>query len=200
VAEAVPPEGVFVHRMGICESTRVGAGTKVWAFAHVLDGAIVGQSCNLGDCSFVEGGAVLGDRVVIKNGVSVWAGVVLEDDVFAGPNVVFTNDLVPRAEPYRTPHDAWLPTLVQRGAVLGANATIICGITIGVHALVGAGSVVTRDVPAHAVVVGNPARQVGWICVCGARMESSLRCEECGRVFVQAGNGLSLVEPVADEG
>jgi UDP-2-acetamido-3-amino-2,3-dideoxy-glucuronate N-acetyltransferase len=184
------PDGVFVHPMGLCESEDVGSGTRVWAFAHVMAGAVVGQDCNIGDCSFVESDAVLGDRVVVKNGVSVWAGVTLEDDVFAGPNVAFTNDLVPRAAPYRTPRDHWLSTRVRRGATLGANATLMCGITIGEHALVGAGAVVLRDVPAHAIVVGNPGHQIGWVCVCGERLGEPLHCPECNRQFRSTERGL----------
>jgi UDP-2-acetamido-3-amino-2,3-dideoxy-glucuronate N-acetyltransferase len=190
--ESAPPRDVFVHEFGLCESANVGSGTRVWAFSHVLDGAIIGQDCNLGDGSFVEGGAVLRDRVVVKNGVSVWAGVTLEDDVFAGPNVAFTNDHVPRAAPYRTPVDGWLPTLVRTGATLGANATILCGVTIGRHALVAAGSVVTRDVPAHAIVRGSPARQAGWICLCGGRVDGELRCDQCGREYRKESDGLHV--------
>ena len=187
---------VFVHPSGLCESDAVGAGTRIWAFAHVLAGAVVGVDCNIGDGAFVESGAVLGDRVTVKNGVSVWQLVTLEDDVFAGPNVAFTNDLIPRAAPYRTPPERWLPTLVRRGAALGANATIVCGITIGEHALVGAGSVVTRDVPAHAIVLGNPAHHAGWVCVCGARLEPSFRCTNCDREYEQTDAGLAITPRV----
>jgi acetyltransferase-like isoleucine patch superfamily enzyme len=176
--------------MALCESDQVGDGTRVWAFSHVCAGAKVGADCNIGEGSFVEDAAVLGDRVVIKNGVSVWSLVTLEDDVFAGPNVAFTNDLVPRAGEYRTPHDKWLPTLVRAGATLGANATIVCGIVIGRHALVGGGAVVTRDVPDHAIVVGNPGHVVGWICVCGERLEDDA-CSACGRVYQRTESGLS---------
>jgi UDP-2-acetamido-3-amino-2,3-dideoxy-glucuronate N-acetyltransferase len=184
------PEGVHVHPNGLCESAQVGAGTRIWAFAHVLDGAVIGRDCNLGDCSFVEGGAVLGDRVVVKNGVSIWSGVALDDDVFVGPNVVFTNDLVPRAAPYRTPPEDWLPTRVHAGASLGANATLVCGITVGRHAFVGAGAVVTRDVPAHGLVVGNPAKPVGWICLCGGRLSAPFVCPDCGRAYQEDEHGL----------
>jgi acetyltransferase-like isoleucine patch superfamily enzyme len=188
------PAGVFVHRLGLCESSEVGEGTRIWAFAHILEGAIVGRDCNLGDGVFVEGGTVLGDRVVVKNGVSVWSGVTLEDDVFVGPSVSFTNDLVPRAAPYRTPPEEWLPTFVREGATLGANSTLVCGLEVGRHALVGAGAVVSRDVPAHAVVVGNPARQIGWICLCGGRLTPDLRCSRCDRAYaVVEGAGLDLL-------
>ncbi len=186
---------VFVHPLGLCEADGVGDGTRIWAFAHVLAGAVVGRDCNIGDNSFIENGAVLGDRVVVKNGVSVWQLVTLEDDVFAGPNVAFTNDLVPRAAPYRTPPERWTPTLVRRGATLGANATILCGITIGVHALVGAGAVVTRDVADHAIVVGNPARRAGWICTCGQRLDAPYLCPECGRSYELSETGLAETTP-----
>lgn len=145
----------------------MGAGTRIWAFAHVMPGAVVGTACNLCDHTYIDDGARLGDRVTVKNGVSVWAAVELDDDVFVGPNVAFTNDRVPRARPHRTDPADYLPTRVRAAAVLGANATLVCGVTVGSHALVGAGAVVTADVPAHAVVVGSPARTVGWVCVCG---------------------------------
>ncbi len=182
-------DAVFVHQAAICESTTVGAGTRIWAFAHVLEGAVVGADCNLCDHTFVESAAVLGDRVTVKNGVSVWDGVVLHDDVFVGPNAVFTNDLVPRAVPYRTEPGALLPTVVEHGATIGANATIVCGIRIGAQAFIGAGAVVTADVPRHAVLVGVPARQVGWICYCGNKLDSSC-CARCGQHFLEDERGL----------
>ena len=169
---------VFVHPQGLCESREVGAGTRIWAFAHVMEGARVGRDCNVGDHSFIESGAVVGSGVVVKNGVSIWDKVSIEDEVFLGPNMVFTNDRVPRAA-LETPPEELLPTLVRRGASIGANATVLCGVTIGEGALVGAGSVVLRDVPAFALVVGNPARRIGWICRCGERLGDSLTCA-CG--------------------
>ncbi len=174
--------GPVVHPTALCEGVNVGPGTRIWAFAHVMPGATVGANCNLCDHTYVDDGATLGDGVTVKNGVSVWDRVTLADDVFVGPNVAFTNDRVPRARPFRTDPDGYLGTLVQRGAILGANATIVCGVTIGRHALVGAGAVVTRDVPDHAVVVGSPAERIGWICVCGQRLDERLRCR-CGRTF-----------------
>lgn len=173
------PEGVFVHPQALCESPDVGPGTRVWAFAHVLPGAKVGADCNICDCAFVEGGAVVGDRVTLKNAVLVWVGVTLEDDVFVGPNAIFTNDFVPRAHIKRGP-EALLPTLVQNGASIGANATIVCGITVGHDSLIGAGAVVIRDVPAHALVVGSPARRIAWVCRCGERLGDDLVCPACG--------------------
>ena len=145
---------VFVHERGLCESDSVGGGTRVWAFAHVMAGAVVGVDCNICGHSFIETGAVVGDRVVIKNGVQVWDGVTLEDDVFVGPNATFTNDPTPRANRPRG-QVVLLPTRVMAGATLGANATVLCGTTIGAFAFVAAGAVVTRGVAAHALVVGD---------------------------------------------
>ncbi|MFO0678092.1 MAG: WxcM-like domain-containing protein [Polyangiaceae bacterium] len=150
----------FVHERGICESTKVGRGTRIWAFAHVLPQAVLGEDCNICDGVFVENDVVVGDRVTVKCGVQLWDGVRLEDDVFVGPNATFTNDRFPRS---RHRPDAFLGTHVRRGASIGANATILPGITIGAGAMVGAGSVVTRSVPPNAVVVGNPARIVGYV-------------------------------------
>jgi len=175
------PAGVFVHPAGLCESSTVGAGTRVWAFAHVLDGAVIGADCNVCDGVFVEGGAVIGDRVTLKNGVLVFDLVTVEDDVFLGPNMVFTNDLRPRAGIRRGREDLH-PTLVKRGATVGAGATIVCGVTIGEDAFVAAGAVVIRDVPAQAFVAGNPARQKGWVCRCGTQLRD-LGCPECGRTY-----------------
>jgi len=148
---------VFVHERALCESDQVGAGTRVWAFAHVMKGAVLGTGCNVGDHAFIESGARLGNRVTVKNGVQVWDKVTVEDEVFLGPSMIFTNDLNPRAAVKKTP-DQFRPTLVKRGASIGANATIVCGVSIGAYALIGAGAVVTRDVPPHTVVAGVPAR------------------------------------------
>jgi|TARA_B100001971_G_scaffold39977_1_gene35033 acetyltransferase-like isoleucine patch superfamily enzyme len=177
----MPPAKVFVHERALCESDRVGSGTRIWAFAHVMEGAVVGADCNVCGHAFIEGGAVVGDRVVVKNAVLIWDGVTIGDDVFVGPNAVFTNDLDPRAA-HKKSRNEFLPTRVEDGASIGAQATIVCGVTIGRSAFVGAGAVVTADVPSHALVVGNPARRVGWICECGLRLEDSLICE-CGNRF-----------------
>lgn len=152
--------GHFVHPQGICESKTVGEGTRVWAFAHVLPGAKVGAECNICDHVFVENDVVIGDRVTIKSGVQLWDGVTLEDDVFVGPNATFTNDAFPRSKQYP---EKFARTVVRQGASLGANATLLPGVTIGRKAMVGAGAVVTRDVPPMAIVVGNPARIIGYV-------------------------------------
>ena len=192
------PDGVFVHPQGLCESDDIGAGTRVWAFAHVLPGAVIGRDCNVCDHAFIEGGARIGDRVTVKNAVLVWDGVTVEDDVFLGPNVVFTNDLRPRAH-VKKGRDGLLPTLVRRGATLGASVTVVCGTTVGEYAFVAAGAVVTADVPAHALVAGNPAGVVGWVCSCGQRLSVDLHCP-CGsryRVsFARARDDSQLVEAV----
>lgn len=181
---------VFVHERALCESTEVGPGTRIWAFAHVMKGAVVGADCNIGGHAFVEGGARLGDRVTVKNAVLLWDKVTVEDEVFLGPNIVFTNDLNPRVAFKKSPEE-FLPTLVKRGASIGANATIVCGITIGEFAMIGAGAVVSTGVPAHALAVGNPARRVGWVCECGRTLPSDLNCS-CGRRYrlVDAQSGL----------
>jgi len=150
---------VFIHPNSLCETEAIGDGTRVWAFAHILPGAVVGSDCNVCDGVFIEGGARVGDRVTVKCGVQLWDGVTLEDDVFVGPNATFTNDLFPRSKQH--PQE-YAKTLVRAGASIGANATILPGVTIGIGAMVGAGSVVTRDVPEYAIVVGNPARITGY--------------------------------------
>jgi UDP-2-acetamido-3-amino-2,3-dideoxy-glucuronate N-acetyltransferase len=150
----------FVHPQGLCESQQVGEGTRIWAFAHVLPGARIGADCNICDHVFIENRVVIGDRVTIKSGVQVWDEVTLEDDVFIGPNATFTNNPLPRSKEYPAQH---AKTLVRKGASIGANATILPGLVIGPRAMVGAGAVVTRSVPANAVVVGNPAKIVGYV-------------------------------------
>ena len=172
---------VFVHERALCESDDIGPRTRVWAFAQVMKGARVGADCNICGHAFIETGAVLGDRVTVKNAVLLWDRVTVEDDVFLGPNVVFTNDMNPRAA-FKKPPEHFLSTRVRKGASIGANATIVCGTTIGEQAFVGAGSVVIRDVPAHALVVGNPARRIGWMCACGEKLDQKLVCA-CGRRY-----------------
>jgi UDP-2-acetamido-3-amino-2,3-dideoxy-glucuronate N-acetyltransferase len=195
----MPPPDVRVHPNGLCESADVGPGTRIWAFAHVLPGARIGRACNICDGAFVETGAALGDNVTVKNGTLVFSGVTCEDDVFLGPNVLFTNDLRPRAAIKRT-GEALLPTLVRRGATLGAGVVVVCGTEIGEHAFAAAGAVVTASVPAHALVAGNPARRRGWVCACGERLAADLRCPSCGTAHEPAGDGLRAVGADAASG
>jgi UDP-2-acetamido-3-amino-2,3-dideoxy-glucuronate N-acetyltransferase len=150
----------FVHPMGLCESDSVGEGTTVWAFAHVLPGARIGADCNICDQVFVEGDVVVGDRVTVKCGVQLYDGLRVEDDVFIGPNATFTNDIFPRSKQHPP---TYAVTTIRRGASIGANATVLPGLEVGEEAMVGAGAVVTRSVPPHAIVVGNPARIVGYV-------------------------------------
>ena len=181
---------VFKHPNSLVESENIGDGTRIWAFAHVMSGANIGERCNLCDHTFVESYAVLGNNVTVKNGVSIWDGVTLEDDVFVGPCVAFTNDLTPRAEVKKTPAQL-TTTRVRKGASLGANTTVVCGITVGRYAFAGAGAVLTKDVPDYALVLGNPARVVGYMCECGARLPEHLTCG-CGRAYAHANPGLVL--------
>lgn len=169
------------------DGASIGPGTRIWHYTHVMAGAVVGRECTLGQNVFVAARAILGDRVKVQNNVSIYDGVVLEDDVFCGPSTVFTNVTTPRSHVSR--RHAYEPTIVRRGATLGANSTVLCGLTVGRYAFVGAGAVVTRDVADHALVVGNPARQVGWVCVCGVRMagmrlsEAAITCGACGAAY-----------------
>jgi len=161
---------VFVHPNALLESEQVGDGTRVWAFAHVLPGARIGADCNICDHTFIENDVVIGDRVTIKPGVQLWDGIRIEDDVFVGPNATFTNDPAPRSKQHLDEHPI---TVVRRGASIGANATILPGLTIGQYAMVGAGSVVTRSVPPHAVVVGSPARIIRYDADAGSSLVGS---------------------------
>jgi acetyltransferase-like isoleucine patch superfamily enzyme len=172
-------EATFIHPKALVESEQVGAGSRVWAFAHVCAGAIVGRGCSIGDHAYIESGVRVGDGVTIKNNVSVWEGVHVADNVFLGPGAMFTNDLHPRSD-----QDFELTeTHIEEGATVGANATIVCGVTLGRRCFVAAGALVTRDVPPHAFMMGSPARQRGWACHCGlplrgddAKLEPCTRC------------------------
>lgn len=150
----------FVHDRGLCETERVGVGTRIWAFAHVLPGATIGADCNICDHVFIENDVVLGDRVTVKCGVQIWDGIRVHDDVFIGPNVTFTNDRFPRSKVYP---ERFLQTVIESGASIGANATILPGLRIGRNSMIGAGAVVTRDVPPNAKVVGSPAKIIGYV-------------------------------------
>ncbi len=171
-----------VHELGCCESTDIGAGTRIWAFAHVLPEAKIGENCNICDHVFIENDVVLGDRVTVKCGVQIWDGIVVEDDVFIGPNVTFTNDLYPRSKQHP---EQFTKTLIANGASIGANATILPGITISQKAMIGAGAVVTRSVPPNAIVVGNPARIVGYV-------DSGQKDKVSPTKVTQAGDGATV--------
>lgn len=170
------------------EGAQVGEGTKVWHFSHVMPGAKIGKKCSIGQNVNVGGKAVIGDGVKIQNNVSVYDDVIIEDEVFCGPSCVFTNVINPRAFVERK--NEYKPTVVKRGASIGANATIVCGTTLGEYSFVGAGSVVTRDVPPHAMVYGSPARTRGWMCRCGVKLGEDLGCPACGEFYRRGAIGL----------
>jgi UDP-2-acetamido-3-amino-2,3-dideoxy-glucuronate N-acetyltransferase len=166
----------------------IGAGTKIWHFSHILSNSTIGENANIGQNVVIGPDVNIGRQCKIQNNVSVYKGVTLEDGVFCGPSMVFTNIYNPRAEIGKM--DQVRPTLVKHGATLGANCTIVCGITIGRYAFVGAGAVVTHNVPDHALVVGNPARRIGWACACGERLTDELDCQACGKHYFQDTQGL----------
>lgn len=163
----MPEKNYFVHPNALVETNQIGKNTRIWAFAHVMKNVNIGEDCNICDHCFIESGVNVGNRVTMKNGIALWEGVTIEDDVFLGPFCVFTNDMFPRSKAHN--HD-FLKTAIKKGASIGANATVLCGIEIGRYALVGAGSVVTRSVPDFALVTGNPARVKYWISKNGDRL------------------------------
>jgi UDP-2-acetamido-3-amino-2,3-dideoxy-glucuronate N-acetyltransferase len=180
----------FVHESAyVDDGAVIGADTKIWHFCHVLGGAVIGERCSLGQNVVVMNGTRIGDNVKIQNNVSIYEGVTLENDVFCGPSMVFTNVINPRSHVSRK--NEYRPTLVKRGASIGANATIVCGSTLGEYAFIGAGAVVARDVPAYALMVGVPARQIGWMCQCGERLATgnAPTCAACGTAYTLA-NGV----------
>jgi len=183
----------FVHESSfVDEPCQIGAGTKIWHFCHVMKGSVIGRGCNIGQNVVVSPGVTIGDGCKIQNNVSLYTGVVLEDAVFCGPSMVFTNVVNPRSEVVRK--DEYRKTLVRHGASLGANSTIVCGVTIGRYAFVGAGAVVTRDVPDFALVVGNPARNSGWMCRCGIKLViagAGAKCAACGTQYRMHGGVLA---------
>lgn len=182
----------FVHESSyVDEPCEIGEGTKIWHFSHVMKNSTVGKRCNIGQNVVISPDVRIGDNVKIQNNVSVYTGVELEDDVFCGPSMVFTNVVNPRSHVSRK--DEYRKTLVKRGASIGANATVVCGYTIGRYAFIGAGAVVTKDIPDYALVVGNPGRVAGWMCQCGIKLDLSRHaekseqtmCDACGKKYVK---------------
>ncbi|WP_339798953.1 acyltransferase [Paenibacillus sp. FSL R5-0744] len=174
----------FAHSHAIVESEKIGGGTRVWAFTHILPGAVIGGNCNINDHTFIENDVVIGNNVTVKSGVYIWDGARISDNVFIGPNVTFTNDLRPRSKQY--PNE-FLKTVLQEYSSIGANATIIAGNTIGKYAMIGAGSVVTTDIPNNTLWYGNPAKFRGYICNCGERLDQKLQCPTCTKQYVLEG-------------
>jgi len=172
----------------IDDNVVIGTDTKVWHFSHIITGSRIGCCVNIGQNVVVGPDSIVGDGCKIQNNVSVYPAVTLEEDVFCGPSMVFTNVFNPRAHIPRK--DEYRPTLVKKGATLGANCTIVCGTVIGCFAFVGAGAVVTKNVPDYALVVGNPARRIGWMCACGNKLNAKLTCQTCGATFEQGKDGL----------
>jgi acetyltransferase-like isoleucine patch superfamily enzyme len=192
----------FQHPQSLIESRAIGAGSRLWAFTHVMKGAKIGRHCNIGDHCFIESGVRIGNNVTIKNGVTMWEGVHVKDNTFIGPNATFTNDLIPRsprfalvAARYRT--KTWIDkTVIDFGASIGANATILCGITIGRFAMIGGGAVVTRDVPPYALVLGVPGEIRGYVCQCGRKLrfeDGKAWCSSCRKKYRSVGGKVANV-------
>lgn len=181
----------------ISSKAQIGRGTRIWQFCNIMGGSVIGEDCNIGQNVFIESGVRIGDHVKVKNNVALYQGVVCEDDVFLGPNCVFTNVINPRSFIERK-HE-FKKTIVRKGATVGANATIVCGNTIGRYAMIGAGAVVTHDVGDHQLVVGNPGRMAGYVCMCGCRLQEaeaagSWSCPECGRRYSITADGVMAEE------
>lgn len=186
----------FVHQSSyVDDPSEIGAGTKIWHFSHVMKNCRIGEGCNIGQNVVISPDVVIGRNVKIQNNVSIYTGCILEDDVFCGPSMVFTNVLNPRSHVARK--DEYRTTLVKRGASMGANSTIVCGTTIGRYAFIGAGSVVTRDVPDYALMYGNPARQHGWMCACGIKLDfqgaSETKCIPCQKIYTSKNQGIEEI-------
>ena len=187
----------FAHESSfVDEGAQVGSGTKIWHFCHVMPGAKIGERCSLGQNVVVMPGTRIGNNVKIQNNVSIYEGVELQDDVFCGPSCVFTNVGTPRSHISRKAE--YEATVVKRGASIGANATVVCGVTLGEYSFIGAGAVVTSDVPSYALMVGVPARRVGWMCNCGERLRANngvAQCERCGQAYREEDGRLVSIDP-----
>lgn len=182
-------ENVFVHVNAIVErGVMVGEGSRIWAWSHIMEGAVIGENCNIGEHVFIEKGVRIGNRVKVKNNVALYTGVVCEDDVFLGPNCVFTNIKNPRSFIERK--QEFKNTVIRKGATIGANATIVCGNEIGEYAFIGAGSVVTANVQAHVMVVGNPAKFYAYVCQCGEKLDEYLQCDTCKKRYKRSNEGI----------
>ena len=185
----------FAHETACIDAgAQIGAETKIWHFSHISGGASIGQGCTLGQNVVVASGVTVGDFCKIQNNVSLYEGVQLSDYVFCGPSMVFTNVQRPRCKYPQRGSEFYAPTPVGEGASIGANATIVCGHRIGRHAFIAAGSVVTKDVPDHAIVMGVPARQKGWACECGEKLSEALACPKCGRAYAPGEQGLEEIK------
>lgn len=186
----------YAHPTAIVgDPVEIGEGTKIWHFSHVMAGAKIGKNCTIGQNVFISSGAILGNNIKVQNNVSIYDGVVLEDDVFCGPSMVFTNVYNPRS--FISRRKEFRQTIVKRGATIGANATIICGNTIGQFAFIGAGSVVTKDVPDYALVYGNPGKVRGWVCQCAEEItfrSGKAICGACGKKYKKGRNGVALIK------
>lgn len=184
----------FIHESSFLDDdVRIGSGTKIWHFCHIQKGACIGENCSLGQNVNISNHVTIGNGCKLQNNVSLYEGVVLEDYVFCGPSCVFTNDLTPRAK-YPKGAAGYKQTLIKTGASIGANATVVCGHTIGEWAMIGAGAVVTCNVQAHALMLGVPARRVDWVCECGARLHGKTDCDCCGRSYRETENGLTEIK------
>lgn len=188
----IEKENFFAHKTAeIDENVKIGDHTKIWHFSHILSGSNIGKSCNIGQNVVIGPDVKIGNQCKVQNNVSVYKGVTLEDGVFCGPSMVFTNIYNPRAEIRKM--DQVRPTLVKKGATIGANATVVCGVTLGQYCFIGAGALVNKNIPDYALVVGNPAKQIGWACECGERLSDDLECISCGKHYVKKEDGLALV-------
>lgn len=181
----------FVHESSyIDDNVKIGKGTKIWHFCHIQSGAVIGEKCSFGQNVNVSNNVKIGNGVKVQNNVSIYEGVEIEADVFCGPSMVFTNDMNPRAK-YPKGSAGYKKTLIKQGATIGANATIVCGHTVGRWAFIAAGSVVAANVKDYAMMIGVPARQVGWMCECGEKLTDGLTCHRCGRSYIETENGLT---------
>lgn len=178
----------MIHNSSDVQTTAIGSNTYIWQFCVVLKGAKIGDNCNINAYCFIENNVKIGNNVTVKSGVQLWDGIHIADDVFIGPNVTFTNDFLPRSKHYP---ETFLKTEIRLGASIGANSTIIGGVSVGSYAMVGAGSVITRDVSPYSLVYGNPAKQHGWVCSCGQKLDDTLVCQSCNKVYKLLKNSIS---------